>query len=389
MQRSSIIIFIMLQLEEVTNYQDFLALQKRWNILVEKSSLNSVFVRHEWIRCLWDFYGQESQLLVLLFQEEGVLKAIAPLMISTGTFRDCFSVRKISFIETDESPHCGLIVDSYCVDIKQIIDALLTHVKSRKEAWDILLLRKIHEESQLLAVFPVVAAERKENILVKKSLRSPVLYMNSDWESFYTATSQRFKKKLRYDRNKLKRSGKVGIQLFDTPEQIADVIEEVFVVGRRSWKEKIGNSTGSTPQNRMFFSKLPRALEQGGNGVLLWTLRLDDKIVAFEYHIRQGNKVYALRGEFDEKYQESSPGAVLDAEVVERLFKQRIQAYDMCGDATDQYKLRWTSDVQPYRDVFLFNNSLRGNFFAFLEKRLVPVAKRCRSFFRKNCSSSR
>ncbi len=371
----------MLQLEAVTHFQDFLTLQDSWNALVEKSSLNSIFVRHEWIRCWWDAYGQDKQLLVLLFKEEGTLKAIAPLMISTELFRNRFSVRKVSFIENDETPHSGLVIGS-SYDINQIVDALLRYLRTVKEDWDILLLRKIHKNSQLLESLPQLATEKKETFLVKPSLRSPVLYMSTDWESFYTATSQRFKKKLRYDRNKLKRSGKVDVQLFNTPEQIGEVIEQVFAAGRRSWKEAIGNSIGTTPQNRLFFSELPHALTQGENGVLLWTLSLDDKIISFEYHIRQGERTYALRGEFDEEYQKSSPGAVLDGEVVQRLFEQGIRVYDMCGDATNQYKLRWTTDVESYREVILFNRNIRGSFLAFFEKRIVPVAKRLRKLLK-------
>jgi CelD/BcsL family acetyltransferase involved in cellulose biosynthesis len=372
----------MLQLQEITTYQEFLALEERWNGLVEKSLLNSIFVRHEWIRCLWDAYGQEQKMFILLFWEEDVLRAIAPLKISTGKFRERFPVRQISFIETDESPHAGLIVDFSC-DIEQVLNALLVHLKSCKSSWDILLLRKIHKESSLLTSFPVVATERRESLVVKGSLRSPVLYMNSDWESFYTATSQRFKKKLRYDRNKLKRIGEVDIQLFNTPEQIAGVIEEVFAVGRRSWKEEIGNSIGSIPQNRMFFSKLPRVLGQGGNEVLLWTLSLDGKIIAFEYHVRQGDKVYALRGEFDEDYHDSSPGAVLDGEVVQQLFEQGVRVYDMCGDASNQYKLRWTKDVQPYCEVILFNRNIRGVCLEIFEKQILPLAKRLKPVVEK------
>jgi CelD/BcsL family acetyltransferase involved in cellulose biosynthesis len=368
---------IMLQVKYIKDYQKFLALQDSWNALVEKSSMNSIFVRHEWIRCWWDAYGQDNRLLILLFQEEGVLKAIAPLMISTGLFREKFSVRKISFIENDETPNCGLIADA-SFDLEKILDSLLICLKASKEEWDILLLRKIHENSQLIKMLPQAAAERRENIFVNTSLRSPVLYMNSAWDQFYAGKSQRFKKKIRYDRNKLNRSGKIDVQFFDTPEQIAAIIEEIFSVGRRSWKEDIGNSIGSTPQNRFFFANLPSALSCSENRVVLWVLRLDNKIISFEYHLRQGKTVYALRGEYDEDYQDRSPGAVLDAEVVQQLFEQGVQAYDMCGDAANQYKLRWTSDVQPYRDILLFNNNIRGKSLAFLENRIVPFAKLCR-----------
>lgn len=372
----------MMKIEAVTNFQDFLSLQDSWNALVEKSSLKSIFVRHEWIRCWWEAYGQENQLLILQFREKGELKSIAPLMISMGFFRDRFPVKIVSFIENDETPHSGLIVAS-SYDVRVILESLLTYLQDNQQVWDILLLRKIHEKSKVIDFFSSLTAKRAGDILVTPSLRSPVLYMNINWESFYNATSQRFKKKLRYDKNKLKRSGKVDVQLFNTPEQIGEVIEHVFAVGRRSWKEAIGNSIGTTPENRLFFSELPQALNREENGVLLWTLNLDDKIIAFEYHIKQGERVYALRGEFDEEYQTTSPGAVLDGEVVQQLFELGILIYDMCGDATNQYKLRWTKDVEAYREIILFNQNIRGSFLAFLEKRIVPVAKGLRRVLKK------
>ncbi|MCI5141440.1 MAG: GNAT family N-acetyltransferase [Candidatus Electrothrix sp. ATG1] len=329
-----------------------------------------------------DAYGQGNRLFILLFQEEGTLKAIAPFMVSTEIFRDRFSVRKISFIENDETPHCGLIVDS-SLDLNRVLDSLRTYLRASKSTWDILLLRKIHQDSQLIESFPALLGGREMRVHVRPSLRSPVLYMNSEWDSFYRAKSQRFKKKLRYDRNKLKRSGKVDVRFFDTPEQISGIIEEVFTVGCRSWKENIGNSIGSTPQNRSFFADLPSALSCSENKVVLWVLSLDDKMISFEYHVQQGETVYALRGEYDEDYQDRSPGAVLDVEVVQQLFEQGVRAYDMCGDATNQYKLRWTSDVQPYREMLLCNNNLRGRWLSFLESRIVPVAKRCRRVMRE------
>ena len=186
----------MLQIENVTNFQDFLALQDSWNALVEKSSLNSIFVRHEWIRCWWDAYGQDNQFFILQFKEKGYLKAIAPLMISKGFFRDRFPVRKVSFIENDETPHSGFIIESSC-DIKNIFDSLFNYLKDNNDIWDILSLRNIHERSKVLYFFSSLTTRTAGNILIKTSLRSPVLYMNTDWEHFYTATSQRFKKKLR------------------------------------------------------------------------------------------------------------------------------------------------------------------------------------------------
>ena len=205
-------------------------------------------------------------------------------------------------------------------------------------------------------------------------MRSPILKIKSDWKSFYSGKSQRFKKKIRYDLNKLKRKGNVKIQCFDTPEQIESVMEDVFCIGRRSWKGKIGESIGSTQQTRSFYFTLPRALADAGNCVVVWTLSLDGKMISFEYHVRQNNTVYALRGAYDKEYQDVGPGAVLDYEVVRGLFENDVHFYNMCGDPY-QYKLRWTPTSQLHKDVIIFRSGLYGKILAFLEKDIRPIAE--------------
>ena len=284
----------MLQIREIKDFRIFQSLEKPWNFLVEKNPTNSIFLRHEWIRCWWEAYGKGKQLSILLFQEGDDLKGIAPLMISKVFFRG-LPVRRISFIENDETPQCGFIEDP-SLDIFDIIEALFDHLSSWESRWDIVFLRKVHEKNTLFNHLDEAIRKRGYSAITRPIFHAPVLRINSDWKSFYSGKSQRFRKKIRYDLNKLKREGHVKTQLFDTPAQIASNMEDVFRVGCRSWQGKIGNSIGSTQQNRLFFSKLPRALGNGKNGILLWTLSLDGRMLSFEYHVRQNDKVYALRG---------------------------------------------------------------------------------------------
>ena len=376
----------MLRIDKIEDFETFLSLKNAWNSLVEKSSINSIFLSHEWIRCWWEAYGQGNQLSILLFQEGNDLKGIAPLMISKVFFRG-LPVKRISFIENDETPHCGLIDDpSY--EVSAIIEALFNFLGSQESKWDIVFLRKIHQESNLFRYMQPAVRKRGYRIIIRPIFCSPILHLNLDWKNYYTGKSQRFKKKIRYDQNKLKRAGHFKTQLFDTPEQIKSIMDDVFRVGCRSWKAKIGNSIGSTRRNRSFFSGLPHALNKVENGILLWTLSLDDKLISFEYHVRQNSTVYALRGEYDGEYQSFGPGSVLDFEVVRTLFKQGYQRYDMCGDSTDQYKLRWTSEVQPYDEIIVFKRGPYAKILTFGETHVTPIAKRYLNLIRNRHSRS-
>jgi hypothetical protein len=151
-------------------------------------------------------------------------------------------------------------------------------------------------------------------------------------------------------------------------------MEQIYDVGARSWKAKVGKAIGSSKQNRMFFSQLPFALAPGGI-VYLWLLRLNNRLIAFEYHVRQNDIVYALRSSFDEAYRAYGPGSVLDFEVVRSLFKRNVKHYDMCGGPY-AHKLRWTSEIKAHMDIMVFNRGPIARVLYFLEKDTKPLLKR-------------
>ncbi|MCP4746135.1 MAG: GNAT family N-acetyltransferase [Desulfobacteraceae bacterium] len=359
----------MIRINEIKDFNDFLPLKEKWNSLLKKSTTNSVFLSHEWIRCWWEAYGREKKISIILFFEGDNLKAIGPLMVSKRIFNG-LPIKSISFIENDETPHCGLLVDrSYEFSI--ILSTLIQHLTSQKK-WDIILFRKVFENNQIYDELKCICNRRNYSLVSRKSLCSPILKIESDWDSFYSGKSQRFKKKIRYDLNRLKKQGCIEIQMHESLEQIEKVLDDIFRVGLRSWQGKKGKSIGSTKQNRLFFSKLPRALNENENGILIWTLSLDGKIISYEYHVKQKDYVYALRGEYDTRHQPVGPGVVLDSEIVRNLFNNRVRRYNMCGDPYP-YKLRWTSDILPHKDIIIFNRRPYAMLLLFLESRVRPI----------------
>lgn len=360
-------------IEEVKDFNEFLNLEEDWNRLLRKSSFDTVFSRHEWYRCWWEAYGGGNELSILLCKEEGRLIAISPLMMSKDHFRG-FPIKKISFIENDETPHCTILVDREA-DLSAIQEGIFNYLTSTPSRWDILWLRKIPKDTGIIDYIKKYLEENEYKFIIRTSLQSPVLIIETDWGTFYSGRTQRFKKKVRHDYNKLKKQGDIEIQKLDTPSKIDSHLKDVFRIGCQSWKGKIRKSIGSTPENRIFFSTLPRALTNDRNGILLWTLRIKGEMIAFEYHVKEKNTMYALRGEFDEAYRPYGPGAVLDYEIVRNLFDNNVKIYDMCG-SPDDYKLRWTSELRSHLEFLIFSRRPYSKFLALLEKNAKPIAKR-------------
>ena len=360
-----------LSIECVSKFEDFVSLENDWNTLLDHNDFDSVFLSHGWFKCFWDAWGNGKLLKVLVARTGTRLFGVAPLMLYSGQHLR-LPAKILSFIENDESPHCGFVVPKNV--IHQVIPAFFDYIYANQNAWDILMLRKMPVETSQIASIKMYCDQNKNRWVDKPSLSSPFLRTDSDWESFYSNKSQRFKKRIRYIRNKISRQGDILISKSDTPAEVKELMGQIYDVDARSWKAKVGKAIGSSEQNRMFFRQLPYALEPEGK-VYVWLLRLSNRLIAFEYHVRQNDIVYALRSSFDEAYRAYGPGSVLDLEVVRRLFKSNVNHYDMCGGPYP-HKLRWTSEIKFHKEIMVFNRRPYARLLYFLEKDIKPLLKR-------------
>jgi len=360
-----------LSIQCISRFEDFVSLEKDWNRLLDSNEIDSVFLSHGWFKCFWDAWGNGKKLRILVARKGNRLVGLAPLMLYSGRHLG-LPAKIFSFIENDECPHCGFVVPKKAVC--DVIPAFFDYIYAHQKAWDILVLRKMPVGISQIDYIKTHCHQNKNKWLDKPSLSSPFLRTESDWESFYSGKSQRFKKRIRYMQNKISKLGEIIISESHVPAEVKELMEQIYAVGARSWKARVGKAIGSSVQNRRFFSQLPGALAPEGK-VYIWLLRLNNQLIAFEYHVRQSNVVYALRSSFDEAYRPWGPGSVLDFEVVRSLFKSKVNHYDMCGGPY-AHKLRWTSEIKVHVDIMVFNRRLYARLLYFLENCIKPLLKR-------------
>ena len=360
-----------LSIECISKFEEFVSLQKDWNRLLDDNELDSVFLSHGWFKCFWDAWGNGKALRILVARKGSRIVGVAPLMLYSGRHLS-LPAKIFSFIENDESPHCGFVVPKNAV--YYVIPAFFDYIYANQKAWDIILLRKMPVGISQIDYLKTYCHQNKNRWVDNPSLSSPFLKTDTDWDSFYTGKSQRFKKRVRYMQNKISKLGEIIFSESHAPAEVKELMGQIYDVGARSWKAKKGKAIGSSVQNRRFFSQLPGALAPDGK-VYLWLLRLNNRLIAFEYHVRQNDVVYALRSSFDETYRAWGPGSVLDFEVVRSLFKSKVNHYDMCGGPY-AHKLRWTSEIKVHADIIVFNRRPYAMLLYFLENGVKPLLKR-------------
>ena len=108
---------------------------------------------------------------------------------------------------------------------------------------------------------------------------------------------------------------------------------------------------------------------------MIWLLKLDQKPIAYEYHLKYKDEVWGMRSEYDDNYSKAGPGTVLDKYIVEQIFKDGFKRYHL-GWGADFYKLRWTEDIKAHRTILVFPPNLYGRILYNLEFKLISKIKK-------------
>ena len=69
-----------LEVSEIRDPTDFLAMEDEWNQLLARSSYDVPFLRHEWLRTWWRHFGANRPLSVIVARDAGRLAFAMPLM---------------------------------------------------------------------------------------------------------------------------------------------------------------------------------------------------------------------------------------------------------------------------------------------------------------------
>jgi len=92
--------------------KEFEQLAESWNKLLEKSPVNQLFLRWEWLYCWAKYYLGSDRLMVLTAFSEEKLIGIAPLYLRPEKLFGLLNVRTICFLGSGEvcSPYPDFII---------------------------------------------------------------------------------------------------------------------------------------------------------------------------------------------------------------------------------------------------------------------------------------
>lgn len=363
----------------VTSLREFDSLAPVWRDVVAAGGQTSPFLSHDWFACCWRTAGPDRRRELWMVEDTSGPLALIPLTRwrSRGWG---MPIRVLSFLESPDTPFVDILIAQRS---EEVIHTFLNALRARSD-WDVLSIRKLPAESPTVKMleaglvngFPWREGDRE---------RSPYVTISGDWEEFVHQRSQRWRKTLRNQENRLQRRGAVTVEEHCEVDPSGSVFAEVMAVSQQSWKGPRGLAIATMEGMPRFFREFTHRASRNG-WLHLWILRLDGRAIATEYQIGAGDTLHALRADFDSALADLSPGANLNLHILRTLFERgRVAQYDM-GPGPNSYKLRWATGEHEAVMLTIYAPTAYGRLFHRIETRVVPLLRRLRARLARRCA---
>ncbi|MBI5446640.1 MAG: GNAT family N-acetyltransferase [Deltaproteobacteria bacterium] len=362
-----------MRIQVLTSLDELRTLRDAWEGLCEalRESVTP-FSSYDWYEVWWKHYSAGETLHTLAGWEGERLVGVAPLMLRRATMHG-LPLRVVCFIENNQSFLNDFIVapGANRAFLEASFDFLCREASSL--AWDAVVLNKLSTRSPnysaLLAVLDASGWKWREEQTIDARHIVPL----GTWEEFFAGRSTKARKTLRNIQNTMRKAGVVSVRRIQTWKEFEGAWHEIRGVARGSWTEELGDSMASAANEPFFLELAQRAAQKGW--LSAWTLTLDGRTIAVEFHLRAYCKEFAMRGHYLPEYAKLSPGTFLEMEILREIYdeSERLEKYDF-GNYYE-YKRKWTDNSEPHMAVSVFNDRLYSKLAALYELRTVPLLR--------------
>ncbi|HQV34616.1 MAG TPA: GNAT family N-acetyltransferase, partial [Calditrichia bacterium] len=259
---------------------------------------------------------------------------------------------------------------------RQAMCAVADFLKAGRPHWDRILVRHIDSAQPLVGEFLTCLEKPLPWHFLENSNQSPYIPVTGDWDGYFRGLSGNFRRTLKNKSNRLARNGALEIRRYDSPRNLAEGLEAAFAVAERNWQGQQGSAV-SSPGQAAFYRPFAGQAAQKGQ-LALYVLFVAEEPVAFEYNIVFRERVFSLKWGYDPRFGEFSPGALLKEAAHRDFFEEGVAEIDLLGSA-DFFKLRWTDQIRPYRDLHIHCGDPRLWPVYYYQAALLPQLRRARA----------
>jgi hypothetical protein len=291
-----------------------------------------------------------NQMALVFAEEEGCFFGCFPVLRVAGNVRPSSSwagIRRPSFttqvrrLRYDGTP---LVRGERSVEAVVALLSALTNRAGDKGA-GILVLESLDADGPVSSYFASAAEQLKLPTYAYRTWERPVVLRRDEltYRSSYDGES---------DRTLARKSRQLGDKLGGVLEVVdrsadASAVDQLIALEASGYKSRIGVSLMSHPGEPEWFRDMCDHFRKS-NRVLLYSLQVDESVVAMDLMFRAGLGLFGILNAYDEECAKASPGNQLKLEVIDRFHSETdAQWLDSCTFAGNETLLR----IYPDRRV--------------------------------------
>ena len=296
-----------------------------------------------WMRAFWQAFSDPKDTLTLHALYEGdQLRAVVPVRphgVLTHSWRS---------IRNPESPYWMFWMDESRPDLGvAVLDHLL-------EAADYIDFGPLHRDGPLFVALTEAAAVRGHRVVVEPRGGDAFVALIGGWETARQHISRNQQQQAARKMRQLQQLGELTYEVQRGGPEFLRILEECFELETKGWKGVDGAPMKMDPHTYTFYKELALASAEAGR-FALYLLRLDGRLIAFEYCLRAQGKIDMLKLSFDPEYAKYSPGNVLRLLLLQdEADRGEIHSYHM--GRPSEWKERWATHIAPLVQLRIYGH---------------------------------
>ena len=349
---------VKLRVEIIRDLEGFLAIEADWNLLLARSSADTLFLTYEWISTCWAHIEHARQLFIVVVRHGSAIVAIIPLMIIKVE-----GLRQLCMIDLKHvSDYKDFIIDD-SVDREQVIREIFNAIDI-DTGWDFFMLDSFRVDSVNFRALDSVLAQYPSGRVLRKEHAPPALYLPLEgrtFEEYFKRLKRGFRESTVQFQEELERKAFSYDFSYEIHfSNISETINKIIDLNAVRYGGEGSVCVFDNPLIRSFFINFAKKAYLR-DWLRVSTLFINGDDASRLFGCQYMGKYYSIIACYRQKYSDYSPGRLLNIRLIKRYFDIGLNEFDMLT-GTETYKFKYKTKIREKHKVFLFRSGLKGYF---------------------------
>jgi CelD/BcsL family acetyltransferase involved in cellulose biosynthesis len=320
---------------------------RAWDSMAHERGDVGIFLESGWFELWWSAMGRKGKLFVTVIEHAGEVKGIFPCWIAPGGRLEGLADDYHYDFLISES-HRERTIDLFAQVVRRRTSgSAYFHRFPASSTTPSLLSKRLHRK-----LIPTGEFTRPAAPFIDISATS--------WTDYTAALHTKLKKNLRQCQRRAEEQGSLVFEPISRVQNLDVLLHEFFDVECRSWKGAQGTAIQCSDDTESLYRSVAR-WAMNRNALRLFTLRLNDQLLAFDFCIVGGRTLFGMKTGYDQQSASRlSPGSLLRYEVIRYVFESKcFDKYDLLGPCYP-WKAQWTSETNTWTSVEVYPGTPRG-----------------------------